>query len=70
MLPLGLLDPPEWVIGVTIGSVWIIVLVLPGLLVASQSLARKKLAGAYVFQAVFSAMQSGLGLLMLAGRQV
>lgn len=70
MLPLGLLDPPELVFGVTIGLVWMTVLVLPVLLAAGARLSRNKLAVAAVLQAVFSATQAGLGLLMLAGRQV
>jgi Flp pilus assembly protein TadB len=70
MIPLGLLGPPEWVFSATIGLVWLIVLFLPVVLVASQRLQRRKLLVAYVLQAVFSAIQAGLGLLMLAGRQV
>jgi uncharacterized membrane protein SirB2 len=70
LLPLGLLDPPDWIFSATIGLVWMIVLVLPVVLAASQRVSRKKLVIAFVLQAVFSAMQAGLGLLMLAGRQV
>jgi hypothetical protein len=70
MIPLGLLDPPEWAIIAAIGLAWMIVLVLPVVLAARQRLSRKKLVVAYVLQAVFSATQAGLGLLMLAGRQL
>jgi hypothetical protein len=70
MLPIGLLDPPEWVMVVTICSVWIIVLALPVLLAAKQRLSKSQLVVALVLQTVFSMAQSGLGLLMLAGRNV
>ncbi len=70
MIPLGLLGSPEWVFSATIGLVWLIGLFVPVVLVASQRLQGRKLLVAYVLQAVFAAIQAGLGLLMLAGRQV
>jgi hypothetical protein len=70
MIPVELLGAPEWVFSATISLVWLIVLVLPVVLTASQRFSRKKLVVAYVLQTVFSATQAGLGLLMLAGRQV
>ena len=70
LLPLALVDPPEWVLVVIFIFVWIFVFVLPALLVALGKLRKNNLIVAYVLQAVFSVAQAVLGMLMIVGRSV
>ena len=70
LLPVGLLNPPEWVFGVLIGAIWVLVLVLPTILVARRWLRPRGLALMYVLQVAFSLLQAGLGLLMVWGKNV
>lgn len=70
LLPIGLLDPPEWVFVAISAFVWILVLFLPVLVVGSRKRRKVHLAVAFVIQAGFSITQAGLGLLMILGRSV
>ena len=70
LIPLGILDPPEWVFVMSFAVVWILMLVLPAFLVARQKLTRRSLTVVYDLQAVFSFVQAGLGLMMIVGRRV
>ena len=70
LLPIGVLDPPEWVIALIFAFVWIVVLFLPVLVLARRERRKAHMALFFILQAGFSIAQAGLGLLMIAGRHV
>lgn len=69
LLPLGLYVSSEWIFGVLIGAVWLAALVLP-LLFATKSIhAKSRIELIFLCQAIFSAIQAGLGFLLIVGKQ-
>ncbi len=70
LLPLALLVNSVWVFGALAGLVWVSVVYLP--LLFGQRLARFGITPPIILvcQSLFSAMQAGLGLLIVLGKQV
>lgn len=70
LLPIGMLDPPEWVFAIIFVFVWVLVLLLPTLILASRKRRQGYPVVAYTLQAGFSIAQAGLGMLMILGTSV
>ncbi|MBL8820102.1 MAG: hypothetical protein JNL58_29025 [Planctomyces sp.] len=69
LLPLGLYVSSEWIFGVIIGAVWLAVLVLPLRFGKKSVHAKSRIDLVFLCQAIFSAIQAGLGFLLIVGKQ-
>lgn len=69
LLPLGFVVSSEWIFGVLIGVVWLFALILPLRLGRKSSHPRLYLMRVRVCQSFFSAIQAGLGFLLILARQ-
>ena len=69
LLPLGFVVSSEWIFSVLVGVVWLFALALPLRLGRKSSHPRLYLLRVRVCQSVFSAIQAGLGFLLILGRQ-
>jgi hypothetical protein len=69
LLPLGFVVSSEWIFSVLIGVVWLFALALPLRFGKNASHPRLFLLRMRVCQSVFSAIQAGLGFLLILGRQ-
>ena len=69
LMPLAFVVTSEWIYGILIGMVWLLVLFLP-LWLGKRSLHHRfHVQAVLVCQSLFSAMQAGLGFLMILGKQ-
>lgn len=69
LLPLGLFVSSEWIFGVLIGLVWLVVLLLPLWFGKNSTHPGFHLRLMLFGQSLFSAIQAGLGFLMILGKQ-
>lgn len=69
LLPLAFVVTSDWIYGILIGMVWLSVLSLPLWLGRRSLHHRFGVQVVLVCQAIFSAMQAGLGFLMILGKQ-
>ncbi|TWT86379.1 hypothetical protein [Neorhodopirellula pilleata] len=69
LLPLAFVVTSEWIYGTLIGIVWLLVLFLPLWLGKRALRPRFHVQTVLVCQSLFSAMQAGLGFLMILGKQ-
>ncbi|XZE54324.1 hypothetical protein SH139x_000283 [Planctomycetaceae bacterium SH139] len=69
LLPLGFFVSSEWIFGVLIGCVWFFVLLLPLWFGKKPKQQKFGITVVYCCQSVFSAIQAGLGFLMILGKQ-
>lgn len=70
LIPLGLIVESEGVLCVLIGIVWLLALVLPPWIGRKSRHTRFNPAVMLICQCCFSAIQSGLGFLLVLGKQV
>ena len=70
LLPLGLFVTSEWIFCVLIGIVWLIVLLLPLCFGKRILSSPRRVLALLACQALFSASQSGLGFLLMLGKQI
>ena len=70
LIPLGLFGTPEWVYPTLIVIVWLVALVVPPQIVLTKGWSKTILYVVFALQALFSAAQAGLGLLMVLGKYV
>ncbi len=70
LLPLGLFVSSEWIFGVLIGMVWLFALLLPLCFGKKSIHPRFHVAVILICQSLFSLVQSGLGFLMVLGKQI
>lgn len=70
LLPLALITNEQWVYAVIIGTLWLVVLLAP--LWFSRKIAhpRFNMAMIFVLQSLISAIQAGLGFLMILGKGI
>lgn len=70
LLPLAFIVTAEWIYGVLIAIVWLVVLLLPSFRRRNSVQPRIKLTNILIGQSIFSAIQAGLGFLMIIGKGV
>lgn len=69
-LPLGLVVSSEWIFGALIGLVWLLALVLPLWFDEKAMHDKFNVVAILAGQSLFSAIQAGLGFLMILGKSV
>ena len=69
LIPLAFVDAAEWIYGVLIAVVWLIVLLLPLGFRTRRLHSRFHVAVVWGCQLFFSAIQAGVGFLMILGKQ-
>lgn len=68
LLPLALVVNSTWIFGALSGFVWIVVLVLPFCFGKSSILRKLSVPTVLVFQSLFSAIQAGVGVMIVLGK--
>jgi hypothetical protein len=70
LLPLALVTDSMWIFGALSGLVWLLVLLLPSYFGRKSIHPRFRIHTVLVCQSLFSAIQAGLGFLVVLGKQV
>lgn len=68
LLPLALVVNSTWIFGALSGFVWLVVLVLPFCFGKSPILRKFSVPTVLVFQSLFSAIQAGVGVMIVLGK--
>ena len=68
LLPLAFIESSEWIIGVLIGIVWLLVLFLPVCFGRTSFHPRFHVVIVLVCQSLFSAIQAAIGFLVVLGK--
>lgn len=69
LLPLGIVEVPEWIYGILMGIVWVLVLFMPLGFRRVSFHPTFHIGLVWVGQTIFSACQAGFGILLLLGKQ-
>jgi hypothetical protein len=70
LLPLGFFVSSEWIFGILVGIVWLTALLLPFGFRKKSLHSKHHVAIVLACQSLFSALQAGLGFLVILGKGI